>query len=240
MYDRLPKDQIAAAIADAELARIPAADLPATLDRHRAGDDDAARRLVAGFNYLIWRQYRRHRPSQRISGDDLLGLLLVDLATAVDRLRRNDAEPEDYIEAHLRRTVHRFAAEEADDIAPRRKDGKGAAVTRTHGHPEPPRWEPDGSRPIDVLSDPLAPLPLVTPAGDEYRVPSRFQQDSPAAEIEAEEFFARLIPYCQTKLESRIVRLALAGNTTEDIADLRGVSIKQIENIIARLERRAA
>lgn len=235
-----------AQLAAADALRDKITDPSALLARLQAGDREATRLLTRGYTWLVWKAYGRLRPSRRIDPADVLSTLLLDLATAVDRLADPVVTPEMVerrLSQHLWHSVERYwGAENSDSIPPKRHDGKGQAVRRTSEHPEPVRWEADGSdSALDPLADPLVRLPAITPSGEAYRVPSRFNQESPSAALDADETFDRLLPHCRSKLESLIVNLAMGGHSVEDIADdLNGVTIRQVERIIARLNSRAA
>ena len=88
--------------AQAKVDRIPAAELPAVLAAHRAGDKEASARLRRGFSYLVFRFYRkreeylrRHPPTKKRpkhSADELLGKMFMDMVEQLDRCADPDNE----------------------------------------------------------------------------------------------------------------------------------------------------
>ena len=84
--------------------RIHAGELPEILRQHRSGDRRATRRLIRGFEFLLWKQYRylaHHRNAWlQDRADEILGQLYLDLCDAVRWLKQNDV-PASGIKGHI-------------------------------------------------------------------------------------------------------------------------------------------
>lgn len=227
--------------------RLSVEQLAQLLAEHRAGDSQAAGRLRAALEHLLWQQLLRHQPSQWITREDLLGTLYEDLDKQIRSLRNNGVtaeQVEGYVVGELLHSADHYSAEISESIRPRKP------IKRTRRNPHSPRRAADDQVFIDVLEDPLAPLPLETPSGQLYRVPSRFEQPFPdneateneAAEIEAAERIAeaeQLASVAETKQERAVVQAfrdeRLSDESRKALAD---ISHKSIAAILTRLRER--
>jgi hypothetical protein len=225
--------------------RLSVEQLAQLLTDHRLGDSQAAGRLRAALEYLVWQQLIRHQPSPWITREDLLGTLYEDLDKQIRSLLKNEVtavQLEGYVVGELLHSADHYSAEISESIRPRKP------IKRTRRNPHSPRRGADDQDFLDVLEDPLAPLPLETPGGQLYRVPSRFEQpfpDNEAAEIEAAEIEAaeckaehdRLLPFARNSTERAVLSVSCGGDLSDD---LDGLTHAQARRILERLRRRAA
>ncbi len=77
-----------------------ALDVPACLDRVRAGDEAAARALVEHLHPLVLRIARAHRP-RRVQEDDLAQEIFLKMFTRLDQYRGRDDVPFEHWMARL-------------------------------------------------------------------------------------------------------------------------------------------
>src|SRR5579872_468909 len=125
---RLPVSHVSERIRKLMFAplRIHAGDLPELLREHRKGERQATMRLIRGFEFLLWKQFRflehHWNPWLQDRADEILGQLFLDLCDAVRWLKENDV-PASGIKGHiwgnlLQSHKHDYRETKTDDTTP--------------------------------------------------------------------------------------------------------------------------
>jgi hypothetical protein len=127
----LPASHVRERIRQLRAHRIHAGEVPDLLRRHRRGDIHrgdirATERLIEGFEFLVWKQYRwleHHRNLWlRDRADEVLGQIYLDLCEAIGWLKTNEVPPsgvKGYIMAHLFHSHrHDYRNIVAEDVRP--------------------------------------------------------------------------------------------------------------------------
>jgi hypothetical protein len=244
-----PSDITAGLLADIEQAerdRLPPEQLAALLTRHRAGDDEARRRLQQGLRYIAYRFYQDVRPTVRLAAEDVAGTLFEEFGDCIRRLRENVVTAENvegYIRGDLMHAVTHYMSECSQRINPKastNSERKRRGVKPYRGLARQPvgewRDEVDGAGnetvTADRLNDPPRHGTIMTPAGVPYRSTLYEDDDEPR-------YFDLLWQVTTSPLEEEFVEYLCRGLDLQEIAGVIGISQRRAIKIKKRLEARA-
>jgi RNA polymerase sigma-70 factor (ECF subfamily) len=184
-------------------------DLPGFLARIQAGDEGAARELLARYEAEVRLVVRRQLPRLLRSRFDSLDFLQSVWGSFFRRVRNSGGPAEFEDSRHLVAFLARAAKNKVID------EYRRAASRKQDMHREEPLWT-DGNRPKDL--------------------PARI--DSPSEVAQAHEVFGRLRDSLPKERRS-ILELKAEGLSSKDIGERLGISERTVQRVLEDLRRRA-
>jgi RNA polymerase sigma-70 factor (ECF subfamily) len=184
-------------------------DLPGFLARIQAGDEDAARELLARYEAEVRLVVRRQLPRLLRSRFDSLDFLQSVWGSFFRRVRSGHGPAEFEDSRHLVAFLARAAKNKVID------EYRRAASRKQDMHREEPLWT-EGNRPKDL------------PA----------QIDSPSELAQAREVFGRLRD-ALPESKRCILELKAEGLSSRDIGERLGISERTVQRVLEELRRRA-
>jgi hypothetical protein len=239
-----PAAGLTSEIEAAQEQRLTNGELAAYLAAYRGGDDRAYKHLFNGLKYVAYQFFERARTTKRQSPEEILGSLLCDLGTAVERLKKNNKTPDEiegYVCGELCHSSTHYAAEVSENIAPpastnseRLAAGETPYQTLRRYRSRPRHDNSYEGSPNDDVRDAVTPLDAPPPA------PRTGQDGTPYYDPYDNEWSDRdwLDRVAETNEEKAYAQFVRDNETPSVIANRLGLSPRQLKALRLRLGRR--